>query len=179
MGDYRLCFHQLIQGIPVIESGAGLGCAHPQSRALATSWVNIASPNNFTLVYSSIKEKDIIVEDIPLLPFTQIKATFEDYIAKGVVRDIYRVEFGYMLFDDEQNQGYVLKPIWAMYCDIMSNPKKPALVRSPAMLFETKLTGPIGVFVDAQTGEAYTQFEVPKSRKSLPAGKIIYWNDVK
>ena len=183
MGNYSVNMHQLIQGIPIIETGAVLGGANYKTRAYTGMTIDVFSKENYGVSYFPIKEKEIMLEDLPLLPYAQIQKTFETYIKKGVVRDVYRIDFGYMMFDDEQNQEYILKPIWAMYCDIMWDATKPTLWMDPVLAGDRKLTGGrgsgIGVFVDAQTGEAYVKFETPESKSSLPTGRVLTWDEVK
>lgn len=184
MGHYWAHYLQVLHGIPYLTSGVAFihlgNNASEITRFRPNGEFNVTlyDKDSYALNFNPIKEENVLVDDVPLLPFSEIKNRFEEYIETGLARNVRKVWFGYMLFDKEGEGGFILKPVWIMSCDLYDSAKQDDIPITPDLAQVFKETSMNGVVVDAQTGVAYTMDDVPASRTSLSPGQILTWNDI-
>ncbi len=114
-GYYQLLFYQTFHGIPFLIRS---GFRYPTKTIVAVLGNGISgmlrSDNQFHVNLSACKEIKVEAEDVPLLPFEDIKKAFQTAIEGGYVQSFDEVHFGYMLFFDKAKLGkeYLLMPVW-------------------------------------------------------------------
>ncbi len=182
MGGYLMMCKQLFHGIPQITS------AHRTFRASVNNETDgeilfsvdyetratIVAEDAYTLNCKLIREKELLHEDIPLLPFSEIKPNIVDLIKKGNVRNVYKVQLAYVVFDnpDDLNNSFVLLPCWVAWCEYYKDAKTEMNeFQTNEPFFETSYYKPI--IINAQTGILLNPESKDPLRSRCP--EIITW----
>ena len=63
------------------------------------------------------EETGVVREDIPLLPFDDVKGKAEALIRAGYIRAVDRVSLGYVQYDTENPQEQLLLPSWVVWVE--------------------------------------------------------------
>ncbi len=130
-GSFRLLYHQLLRGIPVL---------YPfQSRI----WY--ATPANYSsLVFELRQETGVRHPDLPLCPFSHITGALEALIQQNKLQHISRLSLGYVVFGKPREAGLAM-PYWVA----------DALRITQTRAGEHRL--PLTIIIHPQTGEARIQ----------------------
>ena len=184
-GRYLFTLRQQFRGIPYQPAKA---CYDPQTGSRGneknirngTVYARIESPDEFRIVSQLFAEKDLIVDDIPLLPFTSAKKAFEKEIMAGRLRSIDSLELCYIPYlDPKDDQVFWLLPAWVL---------KGGYTRDPKRGFTPHLDPDSGQVVDdgierlelvyqAQLGSLLDYADKRNNRRAVP--KIITWQNIK
>ena len=185
-GYYDFDFQQLIKNVPIVNMGIMYKILNYEkddpyigyTRANGVSSATVFSKDEYTYYFAPVQEGLTLVDDAPLLPFSQILPTLEEYIIDGYVREVYCLRFGYMVFDGQEG-NYILKPVWYMGTEFEMDRKKNLPPLSIISMEVQKINPLIGIVVDAQTGEAFVPYMTPPDRTMLKPGNLLTWDDVK
>ena len=105
------CF-ETIQGVPILST-AGQGC----NRMRPYYRFYISSKDSYEFNCQPYVATEIVVEDVPLLSFSDIKPVYEDLITKGNLKDVYFLRLGYVsVYEGGKNENEVFRliPCWAL-----------------------------------------------------------------
>lgn len=182
MGGYLLICKQLFYGIPQITSAANGFEASINNETEGELligydyqvYATIVADDAYTLNCKLIREKELLHEDIPLLPFSEVKPSIVELIKKGNVRNVYKVQLAYVVFDnsDDLNNSFVLLPCWVAWCKYYRDAKRETdEFQENDPYFEALYYKPI--IINAQTGSLLD----PKSKDPLRARcpDVIAW----
>ena len=72
-----------------------------------------------------MKKSKVIEEDVPLKDIDVIIKKIEEKILAGNIRNVYALKLGYCVYFDELDEtGYVLYPIWICECAYVESAKE-------------------------------------------------------
>lgn len=159
-GYYHLEFHQIFHGIPlmasihgtfsVLDAGAENYLLGRRGRASAS----IYDAESFSFVCWFYQEADILYDDVPLLPFDEVKSKVENLINSGYIRMVDNVTLGYVQYDTDDSQVQVLIPSWVVWCEYQQGgprAEREVPFYLDGMLEDEPHYRPI--IINAQTGE--------------------------
>ncbi|MEG1196306.1 MAG: hypothetical protein RSE58_12050 [Clostridia bacterium] len=127
MGTYVFEYEQWMHGIPYVTHGPTFPSIARTSNvnfAGGTITGEIASENDYLLIFNPAIEKDIILEDAKLQPLVNVVQAFENQIKAGQIREIRSMRLVYLGFMDPKSpkQTYVLEPAWELRGIMVENP---------------------------------------------------------
>lgn len=178
-GFYQLDLYQTFHGVPLMQNS--LVTAHPthsKGAPVMGGTAFIASEEAFLLGLSFFQEEGTVAEDVPVLSFEEVLPLCEKLVTDGYVRDVARVELGYIGFlqkgvEDE----YIAYPCWMLTCQYQQDPK--------AEVDKYFVDNPIAanvqgicqrVLINAQTGELFPVGFMDKELHFCP--EVLGWEDV-
>ena len=159
VGAYSFVYHQYFHGIPDTRSfpfDVAVQSKTHMNYAGGISYGDVASANDYNAWFTPGIEKEVIIEDIPLAPFSQVKKEFEKQIKAGLLREVCSVRLVYFCYMDKENPGetFILQPVWELRGNIV---EKPSYQNQPPHEFSPehsrKYYGQYAV-IDAYSGEA-------------------------
>ena len=188
-GEWWGNFYQTFHGIPCLRT---LDYLNPPTDQFRQKWPKVLGMLHAFLYREDIywlngslyQEKGIEAEDVPLLPWDAIRASLEQRIEQGYIKEIEEVRLGYTaIVDVEHPREYLLVPCWFVRGDLRYSlhdrfykpEEKEGVVRHTA--YEHFSNGSAFLF-PAQTGEFvdYLGDKRPDEiRYTLP---ILRWEDV-
>lgn len=131
-GTYRMWFYTLLDSIPVLAHDGQ--CYKKKTFGWYMPGVDagVCSENYYSVSVRTLDITERLAEDIPLCSFSSVLKAIESEIDAGHIRKVYRLEFGYILYDDpeytsgdEWNDGhYYAVPAWRLSCLYMSDRQK-------------------------------------------------------
>ena len=111
-GAYDFHCYEAMRGIPILTSiGQGCNLVSPVYE------LYIISQDSYGFISKPQREVELVIDDVPLLPFDKIKPAFEDLIQKGLLRDVFMVQLGYVAVYEEgkmENEVFRLIPCWKL-----------------------------------------------------------------
>ncbi len=194
-------FLPTVEGIPVLshvqESVRGDSSTKLDD---AEFWQPVAS----TLTYNGylgdltsihlvpLRVHEVIVEDIPLLPFDEIIASIEGEINAGHIRKIYEIELGYVLYNEPgkfhtvesgknrsaegQTARYYARPMWQVTC-LYKDTATGKLRGTPSDSDDERNSlDYYHLLIDAQTGEVVKR---SNAQDRCEYKEFISWEDVR
>ena len=174
---YQVLCYQSFHGIPFLVRS---GFRYPPKELVDIPGNSVygvlENADTFHVSVSLSRELGIDADDVPLLPFSEIKKVFEERIRGGFVARLDEVRFGYMLFFDENKMGqeYVLAPVWAAVGEVRGDLKIPFNRERNRETEFLKFGNLNKIVVNAQTGEIY-QFDTDKRKDRQFMPVIIPW----
>ena len=182
MGGYLMICRQLFHGIPQITRADRTFLAVLSSDAVDEIpfvgdyevRATVVADDAYSLFCKMIREMAVLHEDIPLLPFDDVKPAIAALVQSGNVRNVYKVQLAYVVFDnpDDLNNTFVLLPCWVAWCEYYRDAKEEMSVFDKnAPYFETFWYRPI--ILNAQTGALLDPKSVDPLRARCP--EIIPW----
>ena len=120
MGNYGLAFYQVFHGIPYINIGHYTSPAFPNHLQMDLPYPYIstmlASKSEYTLSFCPAVEVAVLADDIPLVPFADVKKAYENLIKVGHIREVFDVRLSYYMYVDRNYPGefFVLMPVWVL-----------------------------------------------------------------
>ena len=182
MGGYLMICKQLFYGIPQITSAtctflAGLNSDADGEVLFSVDYnvrATVVADDAYSLFCMLIREKAMLHEDIPLLPFDDVKPAIAALIQSGNIRNVYKVQLAYVVFDnpDDLNNTFVLLPCWVAWCEYYADAKEEmSEFDKNVPYFETFWYRPI--ILNAQTGTPLDPKSVDPLRARCP--EIIPW----
>ncbi|MDD3921033.1 MAG: hypothetical protein PHO41_07695 [Eubacteriales bacterium] len=184
MGHYQTSYWETFHGIPWLvcdyyEKANG-NPINATTWDITGSWFN---EDSWFFHMQVLNEINVIVEDVPLVPFSVVRQKYEQWIDDGKIRSVYDVRLGYMLFSNENNADspFYLIPVWVLYGDIYEN----STIETSRYVDEYgNQADPFGlatsdrcVVVNAQTGEIMDRFHNTKTDRQTFKG-FLSWEDV-
>lgn len=131
-GTYRMWFYTLLDGIPVLAHDGQ--CYKDKTSGWFMPIVDAAvcSEELYNISVEMLQITQRLAEDIPLCSYADILKAIEAEIEAGHIRKVYRLEFGYVLYDDpeyttgeEWSDGHCYAvPAWMLSCLYMHDPQK-------------------------------------------------------
>lgn len=182
MGLYDIYFEQIFHGVPFIKQDSLFDktvISEPGDEYMGYVSASVASNEDYGIGFYPVIEDSILAEDVPLAPFSKVKAEFERLIELGYIRDVYRVRLGYLRLNDPMHLGekFILIPVWELNGVIVKDPKSPTPTPYYDDEEEQKLHGGLTAYVNAQTGEYYDYYnDISPTRKEAA---FLTWNEVK
>lgn len=184
-GRYLFTFRQQFHGIPYQPA---LECYDPQNWKLGseknirngTIAARITDTAHFRIVSQLMEEVDLIHEDIPLLPFDEAKAAFEQEIMAGRLRGVDSLELCFIPYvDPKDEKTFWLLPAWYL---------KGGYTRDAGQEFSPHTDPITGEVIDdgveraelifqAQLGKLIDYTDKRINRRALP--KVMTWQDSK
>ena len=188
-GAYYMFFHQVINGIPLLNN-AGDVFYHMAGGAIASRMsVWLSDQDSYDIKAMIFKSEGRMAEDVPLCSFEKVKEAFETEIQAGHIRKVYGLEFGYLYYEDTEDQyerypGYYWTdhfyavPAWQLTCLYMYDRNKELPNYGDEDEAPNELAGLeyAMITVDAQTGELRDWMSEAKGRENFKG--FISWNDV-
>ena len=122
-GYYHLEFHQIFHGIPFMGSvhstfsTKAVGDENYLLESRGCASVDVWDEDSFLLKCLFYEESGVVCEDIPLLPFDDVKGKVEALIRAGYIRAVDRVALGYGQYDTENPQEQLLLPSWVVWVE--------------------------------------------------------------
>lgn len=158
MGSYFLQYQQYLHGIPVAGTNPLVHEFDPDYKTPKAQGMNhatIATKDDFTLVITPYVEKEVILDDVPLVPFATVRSTIEKLINAGLLRDVRRIGLAYYSYFDKEKPGeqFILQPVWLLWGDYVEDASYPDNKPSEFNPEYEKKFGGTPIMVDAYTGE--------------------------
>lgn len=193
--NYRCILRQRIGGIPILM-GAGDPVRHIRQtldfeppecwRMIETyrwgdffrpQWeLNFSLDNHFSFWAALLKEKEEIIDDVPLCSMDKVINSIEERIKAGYIRNIYALRFGYCCYL-YKNDEIVLYPVWNVECTYIYNPKEgEEYLRKANDVPYTNELNYHTMIINAQTGEFMDPLELKDRLLNCP--EIITWEDI-
>ena len=165
-GAFFFHCYETLRGIPILDS-IGKGC----NDFTPTYDFHIISPDSYCFYSQLYKETEMLNDDVPLLPFSEIQPVFESLIQKGLLRDVYEVSLGYLAIYEEgkgNNETYRLIPCWMLVGEYYNSSKTEGKeweieVEPDYMRWTTTQK----ILINAQTGKVIDQNASNKENKKL------------
>lgn len=183
---YSFCGQQVIRGLPIVTN-AGYTFASSEVNpdtmyeyeggSEAQYYVlHVETEDSYGFAANLLAEKEVIADDIPLLSFEAAKPDIIALIEEGYIRDIERIQFGFVTYPDKQHdlKNYILIPSWVIECEYYDSPDAGT---------EEILTPDYSnsqhyrrLVVSAQTGKILDPRSKNADRSDAP--RIVTWEDV-
>lgn len=182
MGHYAIYFNQIFHGIPYVHPDivfeTHLKSEPVENATMGTLVGTVGSKDDYAIIFNPIIEDVALAEDVPLLPFSQIKAEFERLIESGYIRSVYKVQLEYVRLNNPDDLGntYILMPAWVVDGIIMRSPKDPTPQYTDEEVARKKIYGELPAFVNAQTAKYYDPKDKSPTRKNAA---YFTWDEVK
>ena len=112
---------------------------------------------------------EIVRNDVPVRPFEYSKGEIEDLIYKGLVRDVYNVRLGYVMFhnEDDLKKSFYLVPSWVVDCEFYKTADGEKYEGGwPEMFWHCSEFHQL--IINAQTGKLYDPFSTQEDRNLVP-----------
>ena len=122
-GYYHLEMHQVFHKIPFMGSVHGtfsvkaIGDENYLLEGQGRASIDVWDEESFLLQCRFYEEVDTLYQDIPLLPFDDLKYQIEELIKKGYIRSVNSVTLGYTQFDTVKQEEQILIPTWVVWCE--------------------------------------------------------------
>lgn len=179
---HKVSSRQRIKGIPVVADFYYTlwveGEANPPMGVVEAL---IRSADDFIMSIGLAREVSVLAEDVPLLPFEQIKPEFEKWIKAGLIRQVYVVRFGYMVYYNPKSPttSFYSIPVWILEGEILESYEKESQIEPGSFSdIYSRFTGGDTLIVEAQTGKLL-DFLTNRDPARRMANEIITWDDVK
>lgn len=92
---------------------------------IASNFFEFMNEKSFMLNSIWMKKSKVIEEDVPLKDIDVIIKKIEEKILAGNIRNVYALKLGYCVYFDELDEtGYVLYPIWICECAYVESAKE-------------------------------------------------------
>ena len=189
MGTYVLSIRQMMEGIPIYKD-VGEKLSPDLTRKKPELWkrsVRIAGVKNNDFRYMDshrfglnsiwLKRQEIQQEDVPIKPLNEILEQLESLIAKGNIRKVHALRFGYCVhFTSESSETYTLYPTWVCECDYAETAKFEFAnikdwISDPRWKYYNKM-----LMINAQTGNVESLMIETQEEAYVPG--IITWEDI-
>lgn len=189
---YMAHFWQTMHGLPIIGH-ASIGFEQTSGIVYYPGlMLSMRGDDEHSIGLSALEEAEMLVQDIPLCSFEQVTKSLQALIENGVIRKIFEIQLGYVLYNDPNvpdsvrsaydAEYYYLVPTWCVNCIWMENPKKEYAVkaklndelnwdeRSSSVQYKT-------ILVNAQTGEVFNRNN--RKHGNTDYTGFISWDEVK
>lgn len=185
-GTYRMWFYTLLEDIPVLAHDGQ--CYADKTRGWFRPTVDAAvcSEEMYNISVEMLQITERLAEDIPLCSYSDILKAIEAEIESGHIRKVYRLEFGYVLYDDpeytageEWSDGHFYAvPAWMLSCLYMHNRQKelPEYGTEDEGTERNSLEYS-SIVINAQTGKMEDFMSVDKKRAHYKG--FFTWDHVK
>ncbi len=181
-GYYEVRFHQLFHGLPYLYTSPPFifpvkpNTVEMTPRGEVTG--HIATKDDYAVTFYPAAETGVVAEDIPLAPFSRVKAEFERLILEGYIREVYGLQLGYVALDDPDDLGgsFILVPVWELNCTIVEKPSFLSPDFSNEERARLKFFGAQEALVNAQTGVYYDPADKRPGRRYAD---IITWEQAR
>lgn len=133
MGTYEIHFMQEVDGLPVLGKATDIYDIYAladnkvytdEIAALGTMdwWTEIMSGESFILHALMLEKKSVVEENVSLAPVSQIISSLETEINEGRIRDVYSLRLGYICYRNDNDETYLLYPVWVCECEYVESP---------------------------------------------------------
>lgn len=156
----------------------------------------MSSRDSYQLFLGTMKEQEVLAEDIPLCSLEQVIAGIEQEIEAGHIQRVFSLNFGYALYNDPNfpsntrsafdAECFYAVPSWVLECAYMINPKETfefnydEWIEKDSDISERSMYGSRTITINAQTGEMLN----PRDKSKQGWGDADYkgfikWEDVR
>lgn len=175
MGDYNYCLSQRFYGIPLL---VGISDTYVDLNVQAIGGIHTIFPdisaeiygkNSYYICATLVTPTEIVRNDVPVRPFEYSKGEIEDLIYKGLVRDVYNVRLGYVMFhnEDDLKKSFYLVPSWVVDCEFYKTADGEKYEGGwPEMFWHCSEFHQL--IINAQTGKLYDPFSTQEDRNLVP-----------
>ncbi len=161
-GSYQLSYRQALWNIPIM--GTAKGYLLPDYLGVE-GHLSLSIPDEECAVNFRLFEvTDVVHKDVPLCAFDTLKARLEGLIMAGNIRDVHSVELGYAVYPGEDENEFVLLPVFiakAIYLE--DSTQEPARV-SPEMSYAAMEL----LYTDLYFSGQYAELQNDEGEPSLP-----------
>ena len=130
----------------------------------------VFSEDSWFFVARLYEETEQLCRDVPIVPFDAVKSQVEAQIMSGHVRWINSVTLGYVHFETENDQEFVLVPCWVVWCEYHkdgSQSEKTFGINDSELMFQNgDYYRPL--VINAQTGKLYDPESTEPGRTKYP-----------
>lgn len=121
-GDYQLSMRQLMRGVPILTA-----VILPEMRErpwLSTeSTIYLTDADNYGFNLAVIEEAEVVVDDVPLRAFVDVKAALAALVEAGSLRTVESLSLGYAVYADaEDSTLFWLMPTWVAEGEYYESP---------------------------------------------------------
>ena len=194
---YFMMFWQKMHEMPIFTEA--MMTFTKQRWPMYRPWLDFAirNENECSICITPMKERAVVVEDIPLCSFDKVIEGLEKEIESGHIQKVYDLQFGYAIYTDpnptttsraaEDADCFYAVPSWVINCVYMVNPKETfhfsyeeELAKGNTEPDEQKKIGPRTITINAQTGKMLDPMD--KSHGGYGDARykgFISWEDVR
>lgn len=182
-GSYMYTGYQRLHGIPLFvpwnyECGNMPGLVYPYFRAY------IYDDQKYTITFDdAVREEGILLDDIPLLRFSDIRREYEKLISAGLLRDVFEIRLVYFPFLQKGDPSILVAvPMWNVIGDYQENAKSESKkweTQEEQAIMQRNLALGWGMSappVFAQGGKIVNLSNTAPDRNTVP--KILSWNEL-
>lgn len=183
MGYYEISFYQTFLGIPYTQHDIPFENSIPSEKdvpggAMGEVFVRVGSAENYSLLFAPAQWDGVLVDDLPLAPFSQIRREIRSMMESGTVRELYRLRLVYVRLYNPQDIGntWVLFPVWELSAETAQTSDAPNVVYSPEEKAKMQKLGGTKLLINAQTGTCYRAQDISPERSYA---KYVTWEEVR
>ena len=141
------------------------------NRFHGTMFGEVFGEDSWMIVGRFYQETGRVCEDIPVLPFDQVKGEVERLIAEGYIRWINSVTLGYVHFETEDPKEFILLPCWVVWCEYHRGgpqSEKTYGINDSELMFDGNSEYYRPVVINAQTGKLFDPASLETGRIMCP-----------
>ena len=127
-------FMQKLNGLPVLTHAMRTFEKQSWPEFHAQVYFGMRAADEYVFSVDALEETERLAADIPLCAWEQVRAAIEQQIEQGLLRQVFDVEFGYVLYNDPNGDFsvpsvydvacYYAVPTWVVHGLYMSSPKE-------------------------------------------------------
>lgn len=184
-GTFNIHYCQNMYGIPIYVKSITLYDSQKKAanQVYGDDFMKIGDMKHFAEIMSRdlsvemntlmFEEEEVIEEDVPLAPISQVISSIEDEIAKGHIRNVYALRLGYVCYlNPSSSESYSLYPMWILDCEYVGSPKE----ETGKNIYSDEYRDGFNfakVGINAQMGEIVDRMK--PSKESLYCPKVLTW----
>ena len=177
-GYYELTFEQRFYGIPWLlgEGYFADWLAHEAPLPETGAWGQVYDAEDYYVHCKLAAEEGVLLPDVPLATFAQVRRAYEQWIMQGKLRAVYAVRLGYMARRDAATGDCLLVPTWVLYGEAADEQPPEEWSQANAALHRA-VAPPDRLAVDAQTAVLLAPDSMAADRTHAPA--LLGWQQVR
>lgn len=180
MGMYALYYHQTLAGLPILLTGGGGFFEYSpkdEPHISCGAAVYVYDDYGFDLDIAYVEPVEKIYDDVPLLPFSEIRKVIVEQINQGKIRGIRRIQFGYVLYHDAKDSEINWAvPTWMIKAEYYEDAQQKPFVEKDPITKENIYTPRVyDILITAQSGEFIDPTDTSDDRRVSP--KTYGWAD--
>ena len=184
-GEYMMYFHQLMNGIPLLNHAGATYKEKTRGNATIRLGASVIDRSMYDISPKMLKSAGRVAEDVPLCSFSKVVETIEEEIRAGHIRKVYDLELGYLFYEDPEyvtsdtwTDHFYAVPVWQLNCLYESNRQKELPEYGSDETGDERYSLEYSSFIiNAQTGEIQDYMSQKKDRAQYKG--FIPWDKVK
>ena len=183
-GEYMIYFHQLVNGIPLLNHAGAAYYWKTRGNTTIHLNVSVIASDMYDISCRMLKSSGRMADDVPLCSFAKALEAAEREILAGHIRKIYGLKFGYLFYENPDDgtisartDHFCAVPVWQLDCLYLKNPRAelPEYGQDETGDEQNSLEYS-NLIINAQTGEMQ-DFMSEKKDRAIYQG-FLAWEDV-